>query len=52
MQLLIMGHGHGEGRAAGGYGGDDLLDMQGQHLEAALKAGGVISYPVVVERKL
>ncbi len=27
IQLLIMGHGHGEGRAAGGYGGDDLLDI-------------------------
>ncbi|WP_371156985.1 hypothetical protein [Jannaschia sp. 2305UL9-9] len=47
MQLLIMGHGHGEGRAAGGYGGDDLLDMQAQHLEAALRRGGVIDYPTL-----
>lgn len=47
MQLLIMGHGHGEGRVAGGYGDDDLLDMQARHLEAALRRGGVIDYPAL-----
>lgn len=51
IQLLIMGHGHGEGRVAGGYGGDDLLDMQAKHLELALVAGGVINYPVLPEKK-
>lgn len=51
IQLLIMGHGHGEGGSAEGYGGDDLLDMQSKHLAAALEFGGVIAYPVLPERK-
>lgn len=51
IQLLIMGHGHGESGSAGGYGGDDLLDLQAKHLGAALEAGGVINYPVLPERK-
>jgi len=50
MQLLIMGHGHGEGRAASVYGGDDLLDMQAQHLGAALRASGVFNYPELDNR--
>lgn len=45
IQLLIFGHGHGEGRVANGYGGDDLLDRQAQYLEKALTLGGVINYP-------
>jgi integrase len=49
IQLLIMGHGHGEGRAAGGYGGDDLLEIQAEHLEKALRFGGVIDYPELPE---
>ncbi|MEM8692441.1 MAG: site-specific integrase [Pseudomonadota bacterium] len=48
-QLLIMGHGHGEGRVAGGYGDDDLLDKQAEHLEKALTLGGVIEYPDLPE---
>jgi integrase len=47
IQLLILGHGHGEGRAAGGYGGDDLLDMQAQYLVTALTTSGVIEYPAI-----
>lgn len=50
FQLLIMGHGHGEGRAAGGYGGDDLLDKQAECLVEALKTAGVIGYPTLTER--
>lgn len=49
IRSLIMGHGHGEGRVASGYGGDDLLDMQATHLTAALEIGGVIHYPILRE---
>ncbi len=45
MQLLLLGHGHREGRAADGYGEDDLLDMQARRLEKALELGGVIEFP-------
>jgi integrase len=51
LQLLIMGHGHGEGRAASGYGGDDLLDKQATYLRGALGAAGVIDYPALEDRK-
>jgi integrase len=47
INLLLMGHGHGEGRVAGGYGGDDLLDEQAKYLTKALQHGGVLSYPVL-----
>ncbi|WP_237061338.1 tyrosine-type recombinase/integrase [Loktanella sp. M215] len=50
IQSLIMGHGHGEGQVAGGYGGDDLLDMQAKYLGAALEASGVIDYPTIAVR--
>lgn len=45
MQLLLLGHGFGEGRAADGYGEDDLLDLQAEHLKKALELGGVIEFP-------
>ncbi|MGH1417130.1 MAG: site-specific integrase [Pelagimonas sp.] len=45
MQLLLMGHGFGEGRAASGYGEDDLLDMQAGYLTKALELGRLIEFP-------
>jgi len=51
MQLLLMGHGHGEGRAASGYGEDDLLDMQAGYLAKALELGGLIDYPKLPEKR-
>jgi integrase len=45
MQLLLLGHGFGEGRVASGYGEDDLLDMQAKYLVEALSFGGFIAYP-------
>ena len=45
-----MGHGHGEGRAAGGYGSDDLLEIQAEHMVSALELGGVIDYPELAVR--
>jgi integrase len=41
VQLLIFGHGHGEGGSADDYGEDDLLEMQAEYLEKALKRGGL-----------
>ncbi|MEP1327109.1 hypothetical protein [Pseudophaeobacter sp.] len=37
FQLLLFGHGHGEGGSASGYGDDDLLDLQREYLEQALR---------------
>lgn len=45
MQLLLLGHGYGEGRVADGYGEDDLLDMQAEYLTKALHLGGLYNYP-------
>lgn len=45
FQLLIFGHGHGEGGSASGYGEDDLLDMQAAYLKEALELFGVFEYP-------
>ncbi|MEP5633925.1 MAG: site-specific integrase [Tateyamaria sp.] len=51
MQLLLMGHGFGEGRAANGYGEDDLLDMQAGYLTKALELGNLINYPDLPSQK-
>jgi len=47
FQLLIFGHGHGEGGSASGYGDDDLLDMQAEYLEKAVKLWGVHEFPAI-----
>lgn len=51
MQSLLMGHGHGQGGSADGYGDDDLLDLLAGHLETALATGGVFDYPVLPDPK-
>lgn len=45
IQLLILGHGHGEGRVASEYGDDDLLDRQARYMVEALQLAGVFEYP-------
>ena len=45
FQLLLFGHGHGEGGAASGYGDDDLLDLQAGYLEEAVSLWGVYDFP-------
>lgn len=45
IQLLLLGHGHAEGRAASQYGEDDLLDRQAEYLTKSLTVGGWINYP-------
>ncbi len=51
FQLLIFGHGHGEGGSASGYGDDDLLDMQAEYLEEAVRLWGVHEFPVTSDSR-
>jgi integrase len=48
FQLLIFGHGHGEGSSASGYGDDDLLDLQAEYLEKAVKLWGIHEFPDIL----
>jgi len=50
FQLLLFGHGHGEGGAASGYGDDDLLDLQAGYLEKAITLWGVNEHPSIPKR--
>ena len=50
IQLLLFGHGHGEGKAASGYGVDDLLDLQAKALTEALDRWGVVGWPKLLEK--